>query len=250
LEWNHVEFLDLNLDLNTTLAQKVVEMMKYVSRRYGEQYDFFVKADTDSFVFVENLRGFVQYYNPQVKHYLGRVELHMWHRIDLVFNGGAGYILSKAAMRILGQEIGKALPGEIEGWTEGEDTLTAHFLKKAGILPENTFDHQNRVRFSISTLKQTQTVKRKEEDWEFMFQPRAIGTIDPCCSPGMIVVHEYKALDNETNREIEELIGLGSVRAKIDVPPPPRFFDYAMDLLTFPVDPQTRRNLNLKHIAP
>ena len=39
--------------------------------QYLDQYDWFMKADDDSFVMVENLRRFLAKYDPNVPHFFG-----------------------------------------------------------------------------------------------------------------------------------------------------------------------------------
>lgn len=71
------------------------------NRYYLNDADYFVKADIDSFVVVENLRAYLSFYSPDEPHYLGHTLMHEWVRFNLCFNSGVGYVLSRETLRRL-----------------------------------------------------------------------------------------------------------------------------------------------------
>ena len=77
---------------------------KYVSKQYGN-YDWYVKIDDDSFLFMDNLRKFLKNKNSSVPVNYGR----NWE--SLVKNGyesgGASFILSREALKRLSKALNK-----------------------------------------------------------------------------------------------------------------------------------------------
>ncbi|THD20717.1 Glycoprotein-N-acetylgalactosamine 3-beta-galactosyltransferase [Fasciola hepatica] len=73
--------------------------LTYISKHFGEKFDYFFKADDDTYVVVENLRKLLSTYNPEIPFLMG-------YRHERFFaqgypSGGAGYILSRAALRMM-----------------------------------------------------------------------------------------------------------------------------------------------------
>ena len=50
---------DLIIDTYEKLTDKVYLTFKYLYSRYGDQYDWYLKADDDTFVFVDHMREFL-----------------------------------------------------------------------------------------------------------------------------------------------------------------------------------------------
>lgn len=80
------------------LTAKTVQAFAYCFKNYGNSYDWFLKADDDTYVIVENLRYFLSHHDPEQPVYFG-------HRFKQVvkpqgyFSGGAGYVLSRKALQ-------------------------------------------------------------------------------------------------------------------------------------------------------
>ena len=76
-----------------------------VLAHYAEEYDWFVKADDDTLVLVENLRRYAaataSALDPSQPRFLGL--RYMQDGIaGRLFNAGAGYVLNRAALKIIG----------------------------------------------------------------------------------------------------------------------------------------------------
>ncbi|XP_069123394.1 glycoprotein-N-acetylgalactosamine 3-beta-galactosyltransferase 1-like isoform X1 [Argopecten irradians] len=79
------------------LTSKTVQAFKYCYENYGNSFDWFLKADDDTYVIVENLRFFLSHHNPKDLVYFG-------HRFKVIvkqgyFSGGAGYVFSRQTLK-------------------------------------------------------------------------------------------------------------------------------------------------------
>jgi hypothetical protein len=56
---------DLKNDTYHALVEKMFLTLKYVNRHHGD-YDWYMKADVNTFVFMDHLRSFLKDYDPNV----------------------------------------------------------------------------------------------------------------------------------------------------------------------------------------
>ena len=76
---------------------KTQKAFKYVYEKHFEEADWFLKADDDTYVIVDNLRSFVGAKNTADPVYFGfNFKKHVRQGF---MSGGAGYVLSKEAVR-------------------------------------------------------------------------------------------------------------------------------------------------------
>ncbi|KAH8380204.1 hypothetical protein KR009_009466 [Drosophila setifemur] len=123
---------------------KVRRAMKYVYKNYGEDYDWFLKADDDTFVIMENLRWLLYPYDPEAPLYFG-------HRFRTTFpkgymSGGAGYVMSRDALRRLNLfafNNSKFCPVN----HQSEDRQIGYCLQNVGVVAGDSRDDEGRERF-------------------------------------------------------------------------------------------------------
>jgi len=70
--------------------------LRYVYEHYFNDFDWFIKADDDTYVIIENLRNFVSNYDSGSAIYFGsKFKLN-----EVTYmSGGAGYVLSRGTLR-------------------------------------------------------------------------------------------------------------------------------------------------------
>ncbi|CAH8488640.1 unnamed protein product [Schistosoma rodhaini] len=87
------------------LWSKMRAILRYVYQ-YRNDYDYFLKADDDTFVIMENLRSVLHQHNPKDPFMIGYSFPYLTK--NGYFSGGAGYVLSQEALkRIVEQAIDK-----------------------------------------------------------------------------------------------------------------------------------------------
>ncbi|MGH0146809.1 UNVERIFIED_CONTAM: hypothetical protein FKN15_047889 [Acipenser sinensis] len=79
------------------LYWKTIKAFHYVYEHYFDEADWFLKADDDTFVVLENLRMLLSKYKPDQPIYFGR-RFKPFTKQGYM-SGGAGYVLSKEALR-------------------------------------------------------------------------------------------------------------------------------------------------------
>ena len=135
-------------DVYGKLTDKVYMTFKYVNKKYNN-YDWYLKADDDTFIFVDNLRKFLSTKNsskPVTYGYDFKVIVDNGYH-----SGGGGYVLSNEALNRLGNKLDedyKFCPN-----TGTEDVDVAKCLRKLNVYPEKSIDEFGRERFHPLSLK-------------------------------------------------------------------------------------------------
>lgn len=145
-------FPDDNLDVlivNVTeerryLWGKTKQGLQQIYENYGNDFDWFLKADDDTWIFMENLRHFLYAYSPEMPIYFG---CKLKPFVTQGYMSGSGYVLSREAVRRFNED---ALTDDFKCWngTEGnEDVEVGKCLENVGVLAGDSRDELNRSRF-------------------------------------------------------------------------------------------------------
>ena len=85
-------------DSRAKLTLKTFRAFHYIAKRFLHEYDWFLKADDDTYIVVENLRHMLQSYDPDKPAYLGQLFRPPWGDGLSYHSGGAGYVVSREAL--------------------------------------------------------------------------------------------------------------------------------------------------------
>ncbi|XP_046349846.2 glycoprotein-N-acetylgalactosamine 3-beta-galactosyltransferase 1-like [Haliotis rufescens] len=116
------------------LPQKSFAALMYIYKHHYDDADWFLKADDDTYVIMENLRHFLRDKDTTAPYYYGQVFRNSYN------SGGAGYVIGKEGLRRFGKEApntGMCTNGQSEDvvigqclaflgvmlWANTEDTL-------------------------------------------------------------------------------------------------------------------------------
>jgi glycoprotein-N-acetylgalactosamine 3-beta-galactosyltransferase len=98
-------FKNQSTETTNDLMLKTVTEIKYVYEHYLNDFDWFFKADDDTYVVMENLRYLLSHYDASKPAYIGF--LFKLFVEQGYMSGGAGFVLSRAGLRDL---VEKGLP--------------------------------------------------------------------------------------------------------------------------------------------
>lgn len=141
------------------LTKKTTLAFHYAYENLFEQFDWFVKADDDTYLIMENLRYFLQQQNssePITFGYNFKVNFTPKTFQSFFFqtlvprgyhSGGAAYVLSREALRRFYQAHHENNSTCLVDGGRGEDVEIADCLRKKNVYPGKSIDHLHRERF-------------------------------------------------------------------------------------------------------
>lgn len=203
------------------LWEKQRETMRHIWQVYGEEYDYFLKADLDTYVIVENLKAYLASDEIQSKKdeplILGRRvsrREEKWyqgfdHNKSLVDEflkishnkfhytmGGAGYVMNQKYMEKFYESMDEhfCLSSEQE-MTFPEDVGINFCMGNIGVYPYNTRDELGRERFHLRSPEALFNVDGNDKSAWLYKVHRDVGGIKggaDCCSPASITFHHVK----------------------------------------------------------
>ena len=124
------------------LPAKTKQAFDHAYKRYFNDFDWFMKTDDDTYVIVENLRLFLASQNTSEPVFFGH-HLKPFVLPQGYLSGGAGYVLSKEALR----RFGTRPFGLCANDTGFEDILMGDCMQKLGVVVGDSRDEFNRSRF-------------------------------------------------------------------------------------------------------
>ncbi|XP_013419453.1 glycoprotein-N-acetylgalactosamine 3-beta-galactosyltransferase 1-like [Lingula anatina] len=126
------------------LTGKTMRAFKYAYDHHFNDADWFMKADDDTYVIVENLRYMLSEYNSSDPIYFG----HHFQTIvkQGYFSGGAGYVISKEALKRLALN-GIGRPDMCRQDGGAEDAEIGQCFEKLGVKTGDSRDAMGRSRF-------------------------------------------------------------------------------------------------------
>jgi hypothetical protein len=157
-------------DTYNQLTDKVFLTLKYIHVNYPD-YDWYLKADDDTFVWVENLRLFLAAKNASLPVTYGydfkRLVPHGYH------SGGAGYVLSRESMHRIGSVLARNYTFCQNTGTEDRDVALC--LRQLDVYPNKSLDEFGRERFH--PLSAIAHYKGALPEWLFKYASNEIKTV-------------------------------------------------------------------------
>ncbi|CAD5224300.1 unnamed protein product [Bursaphelenchus okinawaensis] len=186
-----------SIDLNITegrghLWQKTKRAFKYVYDHYGQEYDWFVKADDDTFFYIENLKFMLLGYDYRDALFFGcRFKVIVK---DGYMSGGAGYVLSREAVR---RFVEQALPDPIKCKSAdvgNEDVEIGKCLHNVGVTFGDSRDNKGKHRMlpmppNIHFDFRLHSNRSAVPNWFFKYIYHPYDQKGECCSDYMISFH-------------------------------------------------------------
>ena len=168
------------------LWDKTKKAFQHVYKNHFQDYDWFVKADDDTYMIVENLRYLLKDFDTNRPIFFGRKFKPF--ATQGYFSGGAGYVLSKEALRRF-VETGLSDPVLCREDAEGsEDVEMGKCLEKLGVEAGDSRDQEGRNRF-FPFLPEQHLIPSQRPGWYrgWQFYPEGKGLA--CCSDSAISFH-------------------------------------------------------------
>ncbi|XP_046376770.2 glycoprotein-N-acetylgalactosamine 3-beta-galactosyltransferase 1-like [Haliotis rufescens] len=128
------------------LIKKVIAALQYIDKFYSDKADWFLKADDDTFIIVDNLRHFLRTKDPDAPVYYGcKLEGKRLH----YHSGGGGYVMSKNVLRKFVQNVNKSPECTMQG---AEDAAVGRCLNSLGVHPSYSVDQNGYFVFHWSSV--------------------------------------------------------------------------------------------------
>ncbi|EDV46663.1 glycoprotein-N-acetylgalactosamine 3-beta-galactosyltransferase 1 [Drosophila erecta] len=135
-------------DRYEVLWGKTKEAFVHIHEQMRNEADWFIKADDDTYLFLENLRYMLYPYSPEIPIYFGfnykMVGTHQ--KNESYMSGGSGYVLSREALRIFAEGLNDTSKCRQED-DHAEDVEMGKCLFNLGVKAGDSRDEQLRNRF-------------------------------------------------------------------------------------------------------
>ncbi|KAL7739170.1 hypothetical protein ACLKA6_010391 [Drosophila palustris] len=169
------------------LWRKTKQAFKYVYKHHFNDADWFYKADDDTYAVIENLRLMLYPYHPETPVYFG-FKFKPFVRQGYM-SGGAGYVLSREAVR---RFVVEGIPNPklcLPGMGDAEDVELGICMKNLNITAGDSRDYNGRGRM-FPFVPEKHLIPNRSPDfwyWQYIFYNTDDGL--DCCSDNAISFH-------------------------------------------------------------
>ena len=127
-----------------SLGEKTVAAFQYIYENHINDADWFLKADDDTYIIMENLRYLLSSHLPSKPVYFGH-PFRPWVNQGY-FSGGSGYVISKEALKRFGSRKPNARPCKVN-YGGAEDVMFGRCMEYLGVKVGESRDRMGRSRF-------------------------------------------------------------------------------------------------------
>lgn len=166
------------------LYWKTIKAFQYVHKNYLEKADWFLKADDDTFIVVENLRWMLSNFTSDQPIYFGK-RFKPFAKQGYM-SGGAGYVLSKEALKRFVEGFRN---GTCQHTTSVEDLALGQCMEKMGVKAGDSRDTEKRETFHPFTPESHLTEHYDKSFWYWSYSLYPIVEGPQCCSDLAISFH-------------------------------------------------------------
>ncbi|VDO12140.1 unnamed protein product [Rodentolepis nana] len=126
------------------LWEKTRQAIMYAYKHHADDYDYFLKADDDTYVIVENLRYLLAAKIPDEPFFMGRRFIK--NAKTTYASGGAGYVISRGALKIVAKGILEGVEACRSGY-KAEDHAFGICAEALGVPIIDSLDEHDLERF-------------------------------------------------------------------------------------------------------
>lgn len=188
--------LNVSGDNSDVLWGKTKRAFQYINEHHRNDADWFLKADDDTYVILENLRYFLYAYSTNDPIYFGYKMNRANELKHGYFAGGAGYVHSKNALGKFGnlmQAKDSSVDCNLNTDYGAEDFEMGKCMEALGVIAGDTRDELKRGRFFLNTPEAhliPSKIDRSYWYWQFMWYTTDEGL--DCCSDNAISFHHIR----------------------------------------------------------